>query len=116
MSAFLGCVCQGCLFKRLRGFLVYGSHTELNSDVFVTGGIYMALVYTGLTPYLVAEHLSCALRSGLKYELCTAKRVHSVNCSCSGSFICQNCLLMHCKAQGINSNTYSYSFRYFVSK
>lgn len=41
--------------------------------------IYMALVCTALVPHLVSEHLNCALRSAGKYELCTAKRVHSAH-------------------------------------
>lgn len=39
----------------------------------------MALVYTGLTSCLLSEHLNCALTSLIKYELCTDKRIHSVN-------------------------------------
>lgn len=102
LSAYLGGVCVQNSKELLGSSLTY---KNVLWHIFAASGNYMTLVYIiCLTPYLVSEHLNYALRSVIKYELCTAKRSHFVNRTYSGDFLSWNCLLICCKARGRNSN------------
>lgn len=108
IATFLEVVCQGLFVQTSEGFLGVRFTSRVYSDMHLWLVEFMYLYGTGL-------HCSDAPFSEWAFKLCPQiswqiwimhcqESAFCSFCRCPGSFICQNCLLMHWKAWGINSN------------